>query len=708
MSTPIETEPPAKAPRAVVGLPDDPIDPAPSPRYPLFAVALLAAGDGLAAGLLPALAPEMSAALGVSRPLLSLLAVGGALLASLAGLGFAALALRHPNRATPAVVAGAATAIATVAVAWVTVPGGLVAAQLLLLAVARGAVPALHRPLIADAVAPGARVRALAVYRCATVAGVALLPAAVLGAIAVFDLTWRAAFLASGVAIAGMALAALALRDPGAGRFETAAVAALTDGADAPAEAAPAFGEALRRVLAVPGFRLVLVIWAVVGVLSFPMVSFVGFLFDERYDTGPGGRVALVAAGAVAAILALILFGRRGDKILGRDPGALTRVVGIGLAGGAAALLVTAASPSRAPAAAGAVVATAAVALALAALDVLTITVVEPRLRVMASALAGVFLAGVGTVSGVLLLGGLDRRFGVRLAVSALAIPALLGAFLARRAAVIVPGDLDGLAQRELSRGRLRAGTARGERFPLLSCEGIDFAYGQLQVLFDVTFKVDEGEMVALLGTNGAGKSTLLRVISGLGFPRRGSVSHSGQDITYLDAERRVGLGITQISGGHAVFGPLDIVENLRVYGYTIGRSRRKIEEGIEAAFEAFPRLAERRHNPASTLSGGEQQMLGLSKALLLQPRLLLIDELSLGLAPVVVGQLLGMVERINAAGTAVVLVEQSVNVALSLVSHAYFMEKGEIRFDGAAKDLLQRRDLLRSVFLEGAGRTLT
>ena len=130
---------------------------------------------------------------------------------------------------------------------------------------------------------------------------------------------------------------------------------------------------------------------------------------------------------------------------------------------------------------------------------------------------------------------------------------------------------------------------------------------------------------------------------------------------------------------------------------------RAAIDKGIDATFEAFPRLAERRNVAAGTLSGGEQQMLGLGKAFILRPQLLLIDELSLGLAPKIVSELLEMVRRINADGTAVVLVEQSVNVALSLVDHAYFMEKGEIRFDGKAKDLLKRTDLLRSVFLKGA-----
>jgi ABC-type branched-subunit amino acid transport system ATPase component len=147
----------------------------------------------------------------------------------------------------------------------------------------------------------------------------------------------------------------------------------------------------------------------------------------------------------------------------------------------------------------------------------------------------------------------------------------------------------------------------------------------------------------------------------------------------------------------------MSVVENLRVYGYSHGHDRAAIERGIDAALGAFPDLAGRRNQLASTLSGGQQQMLGLAGAFIVRPRLLLIDELSLGLAPVVVADLLEMVRQINSAGTAVVLVEQSVNIALSLVDHAYFMEKGEIRFDGPASDLLARPDLLRSVFLEGA-----
>jgi ABC-type branched-subunit amino acid transport system ATPase component len=259
-------------------------------------------------------------------------------------------------------------------------------------------------------------------------------------------------------------------------------------------------------------------------------------------------------------------------------------------------------------------------------------------------------------------------------------------------------GELDEVVQ-------LGVATSQGRHLPLLACRGIDFSYGQLQVLFGVDFTIDDGEMVALLGTNGAGKSTLLRAISGLSPTDRGSIHYRGSDITHLAADRRVQLGVTQVPGGRAVFGAMTVVDNLRVYGFTCGRDRKTVEAGMAAAFDAFPRLAERRNQLAATLSGGEQQMLGLAKALILKPRLLLIDELSLGLAPVVVGELLGMVRRINAEGTAVVLVEQSVNIALSLVDHAYFMEKGEMRFDGRAADLLARPDLLRSVFLEGAAK---
>jgi ABC-type branched-subunit amino acid transport system ATPase component len=263
------------------------------------------------------------------------------------------------------------------------------------------------------------------------------------------------------------------------------------------------------------------------------------------------------------------------------------------------------------------------------ALVVLTFSVVEPRARPAAGVLIALFMFLIGGLLGSFLLGGLDRRFGAAVAIGVLAIPTCFAAALLRRAASTINGDLDRLLDQVLESEEVAVVVRSGGSMPLLACRHIDFSYGQLQVLFDVNFSVDDGEIVALLGTNGAGKSTLLRVICGLGLPSRGSVRLAGRDITHIDTERRVSQGISQVPGGRAVFAPMSVLDNLRVLGYTHGRDRRSVEAGIEASFAAFPRLAERHNQAAATLSGGEQQMLGLATAFITRPRLLLIDELS-------------------------------------------------------------------------------
>ena len=243
---------------------------------------------------------------------------------------------------------------------------------------------------------------------------------------------------------------------------------------------------------------------------------------------------------------------------------------------------------------------------------------------------------------------------------------------------------------------------------PLLDCRGIQAGYDGVQVLFDVDLRVDEGQIVALMGTNGAGKTTLLRVISGLLAPTEGAVTFGGVDITSYDPTWRVRLGMNQIAGGESLAPGLTVAENLRMFSYSLGRRHQRAHAGIDAALEQFPRLAERRNQPASTLSGGEKQMLALAKAFVLRPRLLVIDEFSLGLAPKIVGELLPVVEQLNATGTSVLLVEQSVNVALSVAHHAVCMEKGEMVYDGPAAALRDQPDLLRSVYLEGISRAVT
>ena len=234
---------------------------------------------------------------------------------------------------------------------------------------------------------------------------------------------------------------------------------------------------------------------------------------------------------------------------------------------------------------------------------------------------------------------------------------------------------------------------------PILEVEGLDCSYGPLQVLFDVHLTVDPGETVALLGTNGAGKSTLLKAVAGLLVPDRGTIRFRGHDITAVAAEDRVALGMTLIEGGKATFPSLTVAENIRIGAYPFLADAARVDERLEEVLELFPPLRSRLGQAAWTLSGGEQQMMAISRALMASPELLMIDELSLGLAPVVMQDILAVIERVAAAGTTVLLVEQSLNIALSLAQDAYFMEKGAIRFSGATAELLERGDLVRSVF---------
>ena len=237
----------------------------------------------------------------------------------------------------------------------------------------------------------------------------------------------------------------------------------------------------------------------------------------------------------------------------------------------------------------------------------------------------------------------------------------------------------------------------------LLSCRDVDVSYGQVQILFGVDFDVSSHEIVALLGTNGAGKSTLLKGICGLVKPRRGTVMFKGEDITSLPADVTTRRGVSLMPGGKGVFPTLTVAENLRLATWLIRDDQERIELARQEVLELFPVLAERHNQMAGNLSGGEQQMLALGSALMTRPELLMIDELSLGLAPTIVGQLLDVVREVHRRGSTIVIVEQSVNVALNLAERAVFMEKGEVRFEGPAAELLERPDILRSVFIAGA-----
>ena len=238
----------------------------------------------------------------------------------------------------------------------------------------------------------------------------------------------------------------------------------------------------------------------------------------------------------------------------------------------------------------------------------------------------------------------------------------------------------------------------------VLSCQKVEVSYGPVQILFGVDLDVHEGEIVALLGTNGAGKSTLLKGASGLVKVGGGAVLLDGDAITGEPAEAVARRGMSLMPGGRGVFPTLSVEENLRLGAWMIRKDHRAVAEAKARVIDLFPILRQRGHQQAGNLSGGEQQMLSLAMALMVKPKVLMIDELSLGLAPTVVAQLLDVVKVLHATGTTIVVVEQSVNVALELAERAVFLEKGEVRFSGRTLDLLDRPDILRSVFIAGAG----
>ena len=232
----------------------------------------------------------------------------------------------------------------------------------------------------------------------------------------------------------------------------------------------------------------------------------------------------------------------------------------------------------------------------------------------------------------------------------------------------------------------------------MLRLEGVDAYYGDLQALYDVSLEVEQGRVFALVGANAAGKSTTLRVISGLVPPRRGRVVLDDQDLAQVPAHQRVDLGIVQVPEGRRLFPFMSVVDNLMLGAHT-PRARAAREETLRYVYALFPVLQERRAQLAGSLSGGEQQMCAIARALMARPRVLMLDEPTLGLAPVLVARIFDTVRTINADGMTVLLVEQNVRQALTLANHAAVLESGHLVLTGPGPDLL-RDDRLKRAYL--------
>ena len=223
----------------------------------------------------------------------------------------------------------------------------------------------------------------------------------------------------------------------------------------------------------------------------------------------------------------------------------------------------------------------------------------------------------------------------------------------------------------------------------MLEVKDLHVYYGVIQALKGISFEVNEGEVIALIGANGAGKTTILHTISGLIAPKKGSITFEGQEITKIPAHKIVENGLAQVPEGRRVFPSLSVLQNLKLGAYT-RKDKKEIDDTLKMIYERFPRLEERKNQPAGTLSGGEQQMLAMSRALMSHPKLMMLDEPSLGLAPVIVTQVFDIIKEINKEGMSIMLIEQNAQKVLEFCDQAYIMQVGKVAISGRGRDLLE------------------
>jgi ABC-type branched-subunit amino acid transport system ATPase component/predicted MFS family arabinose efflux permease len=555
----------------------------------------------------------------------------------------------------------------------------------------------IHSSLLSDYYNPQDRPAVYTVHRNAERAAQVVGPA-VAGIVAALA-GWRAAFMVLIVPIALTAFVSIRLREPTRGQTDDPTSAEV-----AAKEPPVPFAEAGRTLFAVPTLRRQFTSFFFVGAGLVPLAFYVPIFLHKVFGVGMLGRGLVVSLNGAAAFAGVLVSGRLTRRWLRVDLGEPIKWAGLSLVGVGVGIAVLCALPTP-PLVVAMSVITSFVGGIFTQPYVTTQAFVSPaRVRSLSFAWSALFLlAGVWVLFIILPVSSIADDHGIRLGLAATTPYWVIGGVIMATAKRFVAGDAAAAHDSLAFISKLRQQRATGEHDDvLLHCQGVSVAYDGVRVLFGVDIEVRRGEIVALLGTNGAGKSTLLKAITGLVDPSGGLILFEGRDITHADAVAAAKLGIAQMPGGKGVFPTLTVDEHFAVASWLLPDKADAARE-IEAVLDRFPRLRERRGQLAGNLSGGEQQMLALGTAFLTKPRLLLIDELSLGLAPTIVEMLLETVREINAQGTTVVLVEQSVNLALTVADRAYFLEKGAVRFSGPTRELLGRDDVMRSVFLAGA-----
>lgn len=554
-----------------------------------------------------------------------------------------------------------------------------------------------HNSLLADWYPMDVRPRVYSVHRAANAVGQFIGPLAA-GLLATW-LGWRAPFLIFAIPTVLVVVLGIRLRDPVRGARERQAMGASAE-AVATEEEPPSFAEAWRMCWKIDSLRRIYRTLPFLAPAIAGFMLFASFYYEQVFGLNAAQRGFVGSATEPFQLAGLILGARIGMKMFARDPGAIFRFLGWVVAISTVGTIVFALAPVLWVALVANMVITACLAFTVPGIFSALSLAIPARSRSMGFSMGSVFvLPGLALIP---LIGAIGQAWGLRAGMLAMVPMFVVGGIAIASAGGTIGRDIRNVWTTSAALSEVAAQRRGGSNTRLL-VRNLEVAYGDVQVLFGVNLEVPEGGIVALLGTNGAGKSTLLKAISGVVEADRGAVVLDGRDITHAPPHEIAARGVVQVPGGQGVFPTLTVAENLRMAGWELRGDRRGLERRVDEVLERFEVLGRRLDEPAADLSGGQQQMLALGMALVQQPKLVLIDELSLGLAPIVVEQLLPLVRELRDRGATVIVVEQSVNVALALADEAYFMEKGEIRFHGPTAELLERPDVLRSVFLEGA-----
>jgi len=579
-----------------------------------------------------------------------------------------------------------------------------------------------HNSLMADYYPVGARPRVYSVHRgglsLGAVAGV------LIGAGLTSAFSWRVPFIVFAVPILVVVVVGLRMREPPRGRFEDAALreqdgeAALSravveaeaatpgplpatpEPTSVPLEPPPSFGEAWRMVWKIGVLRRIFFALPFLAAAIAGFGSLASLQYQQTFHLDVLQRAYLVAPVQVFVLLGLVAGATIGTRLAARGLHLVFRMLAVAavVASGFAVLFALAPSVPVAFFADAGIEASLAIVGpgVLAGLSL----AIPSRARSVGFSVGALFVVPGLVVIPV--VGAIGDAVGFRYGMLMLVPVFLIGGLVVASAGSLIDADVRNVWLSMRARSDMLEARARGE-LPLLSVRSLAVGYDGVPVLRDVDIEIAEGEIVALVGTNGAGKSTLLRAIGGITEADGGAVVFNGRDITHTPPDEIACMGIGLMPGGDGVFPTLTVEENLRAAAWQKRRQPVGADERVDETLDRFAVLSDRRSDRAGDLSGGQQQMLALAMALLAAPSLLLIDELSLGLAPIVVEQLLESVRELRAAGTAVLLVEQSVTVAVSVADRVYVMDSGAIRFSGSAAEVRDHPELLWSIYLRHA-----